>query len=182
MVSTAEELRVSLDFIAAAEPAFGAAIASVGYPVPRVREPGYETLLRTIVGQQVSVASAAAVWRKLEAELGVGCTPEALLARDFDALRACGLSRQKQGYARSLAEEVASGRLNFRTLRGMADEQAIEMARRLAKNEGIFAGFSSGANVAAAMELLKTEFKGQTAVVLICDSGLKYLSTDLWEK
>ncbi len=40
MVSTAEELRVSLDFIAAAEPAFGAAIASVGYPVPRVREPG----------------------------------------------------------------------------------------------------------------------------------------------
>ena len=64
----------------------------------------------------------------------------------------------------------------------VTDEQAIEMARRLAKNEGIFAGFSSGANVAAAMELLKTEFKGQTAVALICDSGLKYLSTDLWEK
>jgi cysteine synthase A len=64
----------------------------------------------------------------------------------------------------------------------VTDEQAIEMARQLAKDEGIFAGFSSGANVAAAMELLKTEFKGQTAVVLICDSGLKYLSTDLWEK
>ena len=64
----------------------------------------------------------------------------------------------------------------------VTDEQAVEMARRLAKEEGIFAGFSSGANVAAAMELLKTEFKGQTAVVLICDSGLKYLSTDLWEK
>ena len=55
------------------------------------------------------------------------------------------------------------------------------MARRLAKEEGIFAGFSSGANVAAALELLKTSFKGKTAVVLICDSGLKYLSTDLWE-
>ena len=64
----------------------------------------------------------------------------------------------------------------------VTDQQAIEMARRLAKEEGIFAGFSSGANVAAAMELLQTEFKGQTAVVLICDSGLKYLSTDLWEK
>ena len=63
----------------------------------------------------------------------------------------------------------------------VTDEQAIEMARRLAKEEGIFAGFSSGANVAAALELLKTSFKGQTAVVLICDSGLKYLSTDLWE-
>jgi len=63
----------------------------------------------------------------------------------------------------------------------VSDRQAAEMARRLAGQEGIFAGFSSGANVAAATELLKTSFKGKTAVVLICDSGLKYLSTDLWE-
>jgi cysteine synthase A len=63
----------------------------------------------------------------------------------------------------------------------VTDEQAIQMARRLAKEEGIFAGFSSGANVAAAMQLIQTSFKGKTAVVLICDSGLKYLSTDLWE-
>jgi cysteine synthase A len=64
----------------------------------------------------------------------------------------------------------------------ITDERAIETARRLAAEEGIFAGFSSGANVAAAMELLQTSFKNKTAVVLICDSGLKYLSTDLWEK
>ena len=51
----------------------------------------------------------------------------------------------------------------------------------LAREEGIFAGFSSGANVAAAMDLLQESFKGKIAVVLICDSGLKYLSTDLWE-
>jgi cysteine synthase A len=63
----------------------------------------------------------------------------------------------------------------------VSDQQAINMGRRLAKEEGIFAGFSSGANVAAALELLQTDFKGKTAVVLICDSGLKYLSTDLWE-
>ena len=63
----------------------------------------------------------------------------------------------------------------------VSDQQAVEMARRLAREEGIFAGFSSGANVAAAMELLKTSFEGKTVVVLICDSGLKYLSTDLWE-
>ncbi|CAB1078548.1 Pyridoxal-5'-phosphate-dependent enzyme beta superfamily (fold type II) [Olavius algarvensis Delta 1 endosymbiont] len=62
----------------------------------------------------------------------------------------------------------------------VTDEQAIDAARRLAREEGIFAGFSSGANVAAALQLLKSDFKGQTAVVLICDSGLKYLSTDLW--
>ena len=64
----------------------------------------------------------------------------------------------------------------------VTDELAIEIARRLAKEEGIFAGFSSGANVAAALELLKTSFKGKIAVVLICDSGLKYLSTDLWRQ
>jgi len=63
----------------------------------------------------------------------------------------------------------------------VSDRQAVEMARRLAREEGIFAGFSSGTNVAAAIELLKTSFEGKTAVVLICDSGLKYLSTDLWE-
>jgi cysteine synthase len=63
----------------------------------------------------------------------------------------------------------------------VSDGLAAEMARRLAREEGIFAGFSSGANVAAAIGLLQTSFKGQTAVVLICDSGLKYLSTDLWE-
>ncbi len=63
----------------------------------------------------------------------------------------------------------------------VSDEEAIQMTRRLAKEEGIFAGFSSGANVAAAMTLLDGSFKGKTAVVLMCDSGLKYLSTDLWE-
>ena len=63
----------------------------------------------------------------------------------------------------------------------VTDDQAILMARRLAKEEGIFAGFSSGANVAAAIHLLTNDYKGKTAVVLICDSGLKYLSTDLWE-
>ena len=62
----------------------------------------------------------------------------------------------------------------------VTDEEAIEFARRLAKEEGIFAGFSSGANVAAAMQLLQTTCKGKTITVLLSDSGLKYLSTDLW--
>jgi cysteine synthase A len=60
------------------------------------------------------------------------------------------------------------------------DEAAMEITRRLAKEEGIFAGFSSGANVFAAMQLLKTICKGKTIAVLLPDSGLKYLSTDLW--
>ncbi|PJG48809.1 DNA glycosylase [Sphingobium sp. LB126] len=130
MVTTADQLRASLDAIAAREPGFAAAIARVGYPLPRVRAPGYETLLRTIVGQQVSVAAAAAVWRKLEAELGEGCAPDTLLARDFDSLRACGLSRQKQGYARSLAELVVSGELDLHALHA-EDEEAIAQLVRI---------------------------------------------------
>jgi cysteine synthase A len=63
----------------------------------------------------------------------------------------------------------------------VTDQETIEMARRLAREEGIFAGFSSGANVAAALQLLRGSFKRATIAVLINDSGLKYLSTDLWE-
>jgi len=62
----------------------------------------------------------------------------------------------------------------------VTDVEAMDVTRRLAKEEGIFAGFSSGANVAAAMQLLKTTSKGKTIAVLLSDSGLKYLSTDLW--
>lgn len=129
MVATSDSLRTSLNALAALEPGFAAALEQLGYPEPRGREPGYETLLRTIVGQQVSVASAAAVWRRLEAELGAGCAPETLLSRDYDALRACGLSRQKQGYARSLAELVTSGALDLRALPEDDEEAIAELVR-----------------------------------------------------
>lgn len=62
----------------------------------------------------------------------------------------------------------------------VTDEEAMEFTRRLAKEEGIFGGFSAGTNVAAAMQLLETTCRGKTIVVLLSDSGLKYLSTDLW--
>jgi DNA-3-methyladenine glycosylase II len=124
MSLSAEALNASLNAIAATEPRFAAAIALAGYPQPRNREPGYTTLLRTIVGQQVSVAAAASVWNKLEALLGEGCAPELLIEQDYDALRACGLSRQKQGYARSLAELTVSGGLSLDRL-PRDDEEAI---------------------------------------------------------
>lgn len=121
---SAEQIREGLDFIAGQHPAMAAAIGRVGYPEPRLRPTGYATLLRTIVGQQVSVAAAASVWAKLEALLGEDLPPHDLLAADFDALRACGLSRQKQGYARSLCELVVSGELDLDALPA-DDEEAI---------------------------------------------------------
>ncbi len=127
---TPEKLREDLDAVAAREPRLARAITRVGYPEARIRDPGFATLLRTIVGQQVSVAAAASVWRKLEAELGDGFTPACLLARDFETLRACGLSRQKQGYARSLCELMVAGELDFHTLPA-DDEDAIELLTRI---------------------------------------------------
>jgi len=121
---TAEQLREGIDTAAAREPALAAALARIGYPEPRIRATGYRTLLRTIVGQQVSVAAAASVWAKLEALLGKEMAPADLLAREFDELRACGLSRQKQSYARSLCELVASGALDLDSLPA-EDEAAI---------------------------------------------------------
>ena len=59
-------------------------------------------------------------------------------------------------------------------------DTARSTTRDLARLEGIFAGFSAGANVAGAIQLLKGPHRGQTIAVIICDSGLKYLSTDLF--
>lgn len=124
MVHSSSSLNASIDILCTMEPGFAGAVAQLGYPAPRVRPKGYDTLLRTIVGQQVSVAAAASVWNKLETLLGEGCPPEMLLRQDFDALRACGLSRQKQGYARSLAELVVAGAVNLHAL-PEDDEEAI---------------------------------------------------------
>lgn len=88
-------------FLCAAEPRFAHALELTG-PLPLRRRPdGFAQLLSAIVSQQVSVASARAIWARLEAA-GM-TTPEAVLATDDDGLRALGLSRQKATYARALA-------------------------------------------------------------------------------
>jgi DNA-3-methyladenine glycosylase II len=126
----AEAIVSSLDALREREPAIAAALDQAGYPEPRVNERGYVTLLRTIVGQQVSLASARAIWTKLEAALGRVEDPAGMAAASDEALRGAGLSRQKMSYARSLAEEVASGRLDLERL-SMDDEEAIEQLVRI---------------------------------------------------
>jgi len=63
----------------------------------------------------------------------------------------------------------------------VSSHDAVDCARRLAREEGIFAGTSSGANLAAALSLLQGPLPGATVAIIVCDSGLKYLSTGLWE-
>lgn len=125
---SAADLAAGLDALAAREPAFAAGLARVGYPAPRLREPGYATLLRTIIGQQVSVRAADSVWRKL-ADLGDPADPLVVAAHSDEALRACGFSRQKAGYARSLADEVTSGRLDLARLPADDEEAIAQLVR-----------------------------------------------------
>ena len=120
----AKALKASLDALSARDPAIAAALERVGYPEPRISPRGYQTLLRAIVGQQVSIKAAASMWAKLVALVGDPPPPERLLAASDEELRSAGLSRQKAAYARSLAEEVVSGRLDFDAL-PEDDEEAI---------------------------------------------------------
>ncbi len=60
------------------------------------------------------------------------------------------------------------------------DDESAELTRALAVEEGIFAGISTGANLAVALRLLQGPERGRTVAVIVCDSGLKYLSTDLY--
>ena len=116
MVRTAETLIGSLDALARVEAGFAGVLERHGYPEPRCSPPGATTLLRTIVGQQVSVAAARSMWSKLEAAFGSPPDLHALLAATDDHLRTAGISRQKAGYVRSLAGLVTSGELDLNRL------------------------------------------------------------------
>jgi len=130
MVRTTRSLNTSLDALAAVEPGFARVIEVHGRPEPRKSEPGVETLLRTIVGQQVSVAAARSMWAKLVARFGEPVDLAALLAATDEELREAGLSRQKAGYARSCAGLVLAGELDLENLPA-DDEEAIHLLTRI---------------------------------------------------
>jgi DNA-3-methyladenine glycosylase II len=102
IIETEADIAEGADWLARTEPRFAHAIAVAG-PVPLRRRPGgFEGLLRVIVGQQLSVAAADGIWRRLES---AGCvTPERLSSKTDVELRACGLSTPKLRAARNLAE------------------------------------------------------------------------------
>lgn len=130
MVRTADSIRSAVEELAEREGAFAAVIERHGIPDPRRSEPGAHTLLRTIVGQQVSIAAARSMWSKLEAAYGSPPDLERLLAAGDDELRAAGISRQKAGYVRSLAELVLSAELDLHAL-PPDDDDAIALLTRI---------------------------------------------------
>jgi len=130
MVRTSSSIRAHVEALAAREPAFAGVVAKFGVPAPRDSEQGAQTLLRTIVGQQVSVAAARSMWAKLEAAYGSPPDLARLLTATDEDLRAAGISRQKAGYIRSLAQLVLSGELDLAAL-PQDDDEAIALLTRI---------------------------------------------------
>ena len=131
---SAAALQRSIDHVCAAEPKLAAVLAAIGYPEPRINQRGATTMMRAIVGQQVSVASAASVWAKFEALVGDTQDFAHIATLSDETLRTAGLSRQKAGYIRSLAGLVAGGQLDFDHL--PADDDAAIAALVAVKGIG----------------------------------------------
>jgi len=91
----------------------------------RSRGSAFETLLRAIVGQQISVKAAQSVWSRFEERVGQVSTTN-VLAVSSRALRACGLSQQKVEYIRDLAGHFESGMINPRRFKSLDDTALIE--------------------------------------------------------
>lgn len=101
------------------------ALDEAGPPdAPFIREAGFPGLLQLIIEQQLSTKVAETLWARLVAALPA-VTPTAFLALDDAALKACGFSRQKQGYGRALATAILDGAIDLETLPAMDDDSAI---------------------------------------------------------
>ncbi len=123
-------IRRHLDALAQADADLRAGLDRVGYPLPRLREPGFETLLSIVVGQQISTAAAAAVMARLR-ELAPRLEARAVLALPDGALRAAGLSVRKVEYVTGLARAMVDGKFDPVRLEGLDDASAIDAITRL---------------------------------------------------
>ena len=116
--------------LAARAPALAEVMRQTGPPPVRRLAPGFTSLARLVVGQQVSVAAAAGIWARLETRLGA-VTPEALAAADDAALRAAGLSRAKVRYLRALAAAVRDRTLDLARIAAADDVTASATLRQV---------------------------------------------------
>lgn len=120
-----ERLAGALAALAARDRDVARVLDRLGPPEPRIREPGFATLLRIVVAQQLSTRAAAAIWARLEGAVAGEVRPETFLALDAARLRAVGLSARKIVYGRGLAEAVLDGRLPVEDLARLEDEEVI---------------------------------------------------------
>ena len=158
----------------------GNARAHYRHTAPEImRQSGGIDAFCDFVGSGGSFAGCARYFK--ECDPAIQCylvEPEGAAALAGQAVTRPNHKLQGGGYAMRdlplLERELIDGCLQ------VSDGAALQLTRRLAREEGLFAGFSSGANLAAALQLLATKHRGGRIAILLPDSGLKYLSTDLW--
>ena len=119
-----KQVNSDLDRIAGIDAELKSALQAIGYPKPRIRSQGFETLLSVIVGQQISTAAAAAVMGRVR-ELLPRMEAGELQKLPTESLRKAGLSGRKVEYAFGLADAIVDGSLDTVALDSLDDKAAI---------------------------------------------------------
>lgn len=132
-------MRKAILHLKKADPKMKALIEQVGPCRIDYREPVFETLVRSIVFQQLSGKAAGTIFNRFLAALDplFGCCPEEVLRLTQEQMRELGLSNQKASYIRDLAERTTSGEIQFETLPALSDEEIIEHLTRV-KGVGVW--------------------------------------------
>ena len=126
-----ESLATGVRALAAKDRGLARIVEAHGMPPLWLRRPGFATLARIVLEQQVSLASAATLYRRVARELPGGWTPASVLEVGEGGLRARGLTRQKARYIAGLAERIVGGGLALRSLRRADDAMALSRLREV---------------------------------------------------
>ena len=127
---TKESLAEGAAYLAARDEHLGGLFEADGVPPLWARRPGFSTLLRIVLEQQVSLASARATYRRLVDHLG-RVTPHRVLAAGSSGLRSRGVTRQKASYCVNIAEGMLDDRLDLPAIARMADDEAVDALTRI---------------------------------------------------
>jgi DNA-3-methyladenine glycosylase II len=119
-------MKHAIDHLKQSDPVLSSIIERVGEYGIQFREPDFETLVRSIVYQQLSGRVASVIFGRLAAAAGEKMTPGTVLKLRPSRMRKLGLSTQKTAYIRDLARHARDGRVSFEELRGLSDGAVIE--------------------------------------------------------
>jgi len=118
-------IKQGLDEIASRDKDVAKSLDDLGYPAPRIRPPGFETLFNIIVSQQLSTHAAAAIMGRVH-ELLPEIKAESILDSSIASLRGCGLSQRKVEYAKGLSNAIIAGDFDPNDLQYMDNQEAIK--------------------------------------------------------
>jgi DNA-3-methyladenine glycosylase II len=118
-------MKKAVEHLKSSDAILASIIERVGECRMSYRDPSFEALARAIVFQQLSTKAANTIYGRLEEAAGGRMTPEAIANLTLGEMRRAGLSKQKTGYVRDLADHVQSGRLDFSRIGTMGDEEVI---------------------------------------------------------